>query len=127
MGLLDIINGMQNGPRGQHPPSGTGAKASAGGGMSPIMMALLGLVAYKAVKSFGGAQPASPGGSGRPDSLSSRWYGTGRASRWRRAGRSPRRLARRTAWRHQARGQLEVTRSRADWAACWAAPPPAAC
>jgi uncharacterized protein YidB (DUF937 family) len=64
MGLLDIVNGMQNGPRGQSQPSGTGAKASAGGGMSPIMMALLGLVAYKAVKSFGGGQPANPSGAG---------------------------------------------------------------
>ena len=43
MGLLDVLNGMQNGPRG----------ASAGrGGMSPITMALLGLLAYKAVKGF---------------------------------------------------------------------------
>ena len=69
MGLLDIINGMQNGPRGQHQPTGTGAKASAGGGMSPIMMALLGLVAYKAVKSFGGGQPANPSGAAGPASL----------------------------------------------------------
>ena len=69
MGLLDIINGMQNGPRGQHQPSGTGAKASAGGGMSPIMMALLGLVAYKAVKGFGGGQPANPSGAGWTGSL----------------------------------------------------------
>jgi uncharacterized protein YidB (DUF937 family) len=70
MGLLDIINGMQNGPRGQPQPTGT--KAGGGGGMSPIMMALLGLVAYKAVKSVGGGgQPASPGGAGRPASLPS--------------------------------------------------------
>jgi uncharacterized protein YidB (DUF937 family) len=52
MGLLDILNGMQNGPRGQRQPGN--------GGMSPITMALLGLLAYKALKSFGGAQP-SPG------------------------------------------------------------------
>ncbi len=58
MGLLDVLNGMQNGPRG----------ASAGrGGMSPITMALLGLLAYKAVKGFSGSSatpastPAAPG------------------------------------------------------------------
>lgn len=64
MGLLDVLNGMQNGPGGQRAPSsGTG-----GGGMSPMTMALLGLLAYKAFKSsgglggvLGGAQPAPAG------------------------------------------------------------------
>ena len=41
MGLLDILNGMQNGPRGQQQPKSSG---SSSGGMSPIMMALLGLL-----------------------------------------------------------------------------------
>jgi uncharacterized protein YidB (DUF937 family) len=61
MGLMDILNGMQNGPRGQQQQ----APASSGGGMSPMMMALLGLLAYKAVKGGGlgnilggGASPA---------------------------------------------------------------------
>jgi len=60
MGLLDILNGMQNGPRGQRQPSTTGR--GSGGGMSPIMMALLGLLAYKALKgrSQAGAAPAAP-------------------------------------------------------------------
>ena len=49
MGLIDILNGMQNGPRGSSQPSSSGK----GSGMSPIMMALLGLLAYKAVKSIG--------------------------------------------------------------------------
>ena len=40
MGLLDILNGMQNGPRGQRQPQ---ARES-GGGMSPMMMALLALL-----------------------------------------------------------------------------------
>jgi uncharacterized protein YidB (DUF937 family) len=71
MGLQDILNGMMNGPHGQPHPAGASAKASAGGGMSPITMALLGLVAYKAVKSFGGGQSAVPGGAGRPASLPS--------------------------------------------------------
>lgn len=61
MGLLDVLNGMQHGPRGQTQPG-------AGGGMSPITMALLGVLAYKAVKSFnqpgtGQPMPAPPGGS----------------------------------------------------------------
>ena len=59
MGLLDVLNGMQNGPRGNR---------GLGGGMSPITMGLLGLLAYKAIKSFSGnaaqpgTAPAGPGG-----------------------------------------------------------------
>jgi uncharacterized protein YidB (DUF937 family) len=56
MGLMDVLNGMQNGPRGPSTPGG--------GGMSPMTMALLGLLAFKAVKSLSsGAQasPATPG------------------------------------------------------------------
>jgi len=58
MGLLDILNGMQNGPRG---PSDPEAKGS---GMSPMTMAILALLAYKAVKHLGGSQPdTSPAGN----------------------------------------------------------------
>jgi uncharacterized protein YidB (DUF937 family) len=54
MGLLDVLNGMQNGPRGQTAPGK--------GGMSPITMAILGLLAYKAFKHLSGGQaPATPG------------------------------------------------------------------
>jgi uncharacterized protein YidB (DUF937 family) len=54
MGLLDVLNGMQNGPRG---PSDPNAKSS---GMSPMTMAILGLLAWKAVKHLtaGSGQPA---------------------------------------------------------------------
>ena len=55
MGLLDVLNGMQNGPRG---PSTPGAKDD-GGGMSPMTMAILALLAWKAVKHFGGNQPGA--------------------------------------------------------------------
>jgi uncharacterized protein YidB (DUF937 family) len=55
MGLLDILNGMQHGPRGPSAPSDPNAK----GGMSPMTMAILALLAYKAVKHFGGSQPGS--------------------------------------------------------------------
>ncbi len=53
MGLIDVLNGMQNGPRGQRDTS------SSSGGMSPITMAILGLLAYKAVKGFTGSQPST--------------------------------------------------------------------
>jgi uncharacterized protein YidB (DUF937 family) len=52
MGLLDVLNGMQNGPRGPSNPD-----AQDKGGMSPITMAILALLAYKAVKHIGGGQP----------------------------------------------------------------------
>jgi uncharacterized protein YidB (DUF937 family) len=71
MGLLDVLNGMQNGPRG---PSDPNAQSS---GMSPMTMAILGLLAWKAVKHLtaGSDQPSaapapapapapSPAGSG---------------------------------------------------------------
>jgi uncharacterized protein YidB (DUF937 family) len=64
MGLADILTGMMNGPRGQRQPSSGGG----GGGMSPIMMALLGLLAYKALKSRGG-QTAPSGGVGQTGRL----------------------------------------------------------
>src|SRR5215469_10428906 len=61
MGLMDVLNGMQNGPRGNANSSG----------MSPVTMAVIGLLAYKALKSFTaqpGAAPAgsAPGRSGPP-------------------------------------------------------------
>jgi uncharacterized protein YidB (DUF937 family) len=56
MGLLDVLNGMQNGPRGQRVPSNS---TSSSGGMSPIAMAILGLLAYKAVKSVSGSKPSA--------------------------------------------------------------------
>jgi uncharacterized protein YidB (DUF937 family) len=70
MGLMDVLRGMSNGPRGQVTP---GAQ---GGGMSPITMGLLALLAYKALKGgslgglFGGAnqsQSQGPGGMNQGD------------------------------------------------------------
>ena len=57
MGLIDVLNGMQNGPRGQRNPSATPNSGS--GGMSPITMAILGLLAYKAMKGLAGSQPSA--------------------------------------------------------------------
>ena len=45
MGLMDVLNGMVNGPRGEQEPGK--------GDMSPITMAIMALLAYKAVKKFG--------------------------------------------------------------------------
>ncbi len=60
MGLLDVINGMQHGPRGSSTPS-----SQSSGGMSPMTMAILGLIAWKAFKhvtagSSGATPPATP-------------------------------------------------------------------
>jgi uncharacterized protein YidB (DUF937 family) len=65
MGLLDVLNGMQNGPRGQTMPS----SGSGSGGVSPITMAVLGLIAYKALKSVGNQSSAGIPGSGSSGGL----------------------------------------------------------
>jgi uncharacterized protein YidB (DUF937 family) len=58
MGLQDILTGMMNGPRGgQRQPS---TESGSGGGMSPLVMALLGLLAYKAFKGSGGQSRPAP-------------------------------------------------------------------
>jgi uncharacterized protein YidB (DUF937 family) len=61
MGLIDVLNGMQQGPHGPRGPS-TGS----GGGMSPITVAILGLLAYKAVKSFTAQPSAAPAAPAAP-------------------------------------------------------------
>jgi uncharacterized protein YidB (DUF937 family) len=68
MGLMDILNGMQNGPRGATQPAQPGQS----GGMSPLTMALLGLLAYKALGSgglgniLGGSRPQAAPPSDNP-------------------------------------------------------------
>jgi len=64
MGLLDVLNGMQNGPRGSSAPSG-----GSSGGMSPMTIAMLALLGYKAFKSFTAGQATSD--SARPGSIPS--------------------------------------------------------
>jgi uncharacterized protein YidB (DUF937 family) len=71
MGLLDVIQGMENGPRGGPRPG-----SSSGGGMSPLTMALLGLLAFKAVKHFGANQQA-PGRATQPGAVPSAGAGGG--------------------------------------------------
>jgi uncharacterized protein YidB (DUF937 family) len=71
MGLMDVLRGMQYGPHGQprsSTGSGTGTGTGSGTGMSPITMAILGLLAYKALKSMShhGEQQPAPAGGPRP-------------------------------------------------------------
>lgn len=55
MSLRDVLTGIQNGPHGApQPRNGTS------GGMSPVVLALLGLLAYKAFKGRGGQSPPAP-------------------------------------------------------------------
>src|SRR5258705_1801558 len=73
MGLLDVLNGMQQGPRG---PSNPNAQSS--GGISPMTMAILALLAWKAVKHFGGTQPgASPAPAPSPGNVNATVGGGG--------------------------------------------------
>jgi uncharacterized protein YidB (DUF937 family) len=72
MGLLDVLNGMQNGPRGPSNPS-----APSGSGMSPMTMAILALLAFKAVKHLTGSSqsgaaptPAPSAGGGMSGGMS---------------------------------------------------------
>jgi uncharacterized protein YidB (DUF937 family) len=65
MGLMDVLRGMSNGPRGQ-------TTSGQGGGMSPITMGLLALLAYKTLKGggplgniFGQGSPAGTNAGGR--------------------------------------------------------------
>ncbi len=85
MGLLDVLNGMQQGPRGPSTPSTPGTSGQSGGGMSPMTMAILGLLAWKAIRHLTSSQPGaapaqrtpsgpaaaadSPGGGGLGDVL----------------------------------------------------------
>lgn len=98
MGLMDVLRGMQHGPHGAprsggssggtgtdtgSNPGGTGTSGGTGGGtgMSPITMAILGLLAYKALKSMthqgehapaGGPSPGAGNGNGHGGSIPNR-------------------------------------------------------
>ena len=71
MGLSDVLNGMRNGPRG----GASTSTSNPSGGMSPITMGLLALLAYKALKGSGvlgsspTEQPQTPLGSNPPSSI----------------------------------------------------------
>lgn len=61
MGLLDVLNGMQQGSRGPSSPS-----EQQSGGMSPLTMAILGLLAWKTYKHFSGNQQSAPNPQSAP-------------------------------------------------------------
>jgi uncharacterized protein YidB (DUF937 family) len=63
MGLMDVLRGMQYGPQGQQPSS---APERGGFSISPVTIAILGLLAHKAMKSFGGGQSSAPSPAGGP-------------------------------------------------------------
>ncbi|MCK1395597.1 YidB family protein [Bradyrhizobium sp. 1] len=66
MGLLDVLNGMQNGPHGQSTPS----SQQSSGGMSPMTMAIIALLGWKAFKHLTAGQPgAAPQPSPTPTHL----------------------------------------------------------
>jgi uncharacterized protein YidB (DUF937 family) len=66
MGLLDVLNGMQNGPRGPSTPS----SEQSSGGMSPMTMAIIALLGWKAFKHLTAGQPgATPQQSPTPTHL----------------------------------------------------------
>jgi uncharacterized protein YidB (DUF937 family) len=69
MGLLDILNGMQNGPRGNTTPGK--------GGMSPLTMALLGLLAYKAYQKMSGPQSGAAPATNAPNTTTQTNNGPG--------------------------------------------------
>jgi uncharacterized protein YidB (DUF937 family) len=55
MGLLDVLNGMQNGPRGPSTPR----SEQSSGGMSPMTMAIIALLGWKAFKHLTAGQPGA--------------------------------------------------------------------
>jgi uncharacterized protein YidB (DUF937 family) len=71
MGLLDVLSGMSNAESGQRGPT------SSGGGMSPITKAIIGMLAYQAIKAFTANQASAgtntdkqgPGATGGLDDL----------------------------------------------------------
>lgn len=81
MGLLDVLNGMANGPRGPSIPSSSSSSSKeSGGGMSPFTMAILGLLAWKAVKHLTAGQPGAPKSSPAPAPASTGAPGSGGGS-----------------------------------------------
>src|SRR5215475_12414233 len=58
MGLLDVLSGM-------NPESGQRAPGSRDGGMSPITKAIIGVLAYQAIKAFTGGQASAGTSAGR--------------------------------------------------------------
>lgn len=58
MGLLDVLSGMSNAQSGQR-------TAGSGSGMSPITKAIIGVLAYQAIKAFTGSQASASTNPGK--------------------------------------------------------------
>jgi len=58
MGLLDVLSGLSNAQSGQRTADG-------GGGMSPITKAIIGVLAYQAIKAFTGSQASAATNTGQ--------------------------------------------------------------
>ncbi len=72
MGLMDILSGMQNGPRGPSDPN------DKSGGMSPMTMAILAMLAYKGYKHLSANQnPATRAPSPQPQTQTADGGGLG--------------------------------------------------
>ena len=67
MGLMDVLNGMQNGPHGSR--GGSSGQSGSSGGMSPITMAMLGLLAFKALRSLTSQSGQAPAAAPKPAQL----------------------------------------------------------
>jgi len=74
MGLLDVINGMQQGPRGSSSPT-----PQSSGGMSPMTMAIIALLGWKAFKHLTAGQPGATAAPPAPPSGASTGGGLGSA------------------------------------------------
>ena len=107
MGLMDILNGMANGPRGEKDP------AQPTKGMSKMTMALLALLAWKAYSSMTSGSPAPAGHNPVPpptprsplpgpgNEMTNAAFPGGLGRTWRHAQGSAWRAAwRRRGWRH---------------------------
>ena len=79
MGLLDVLNGMQQGPRGPSTPSTPSAEQGRGG-MSPMSLAILGLLAFKAIKHLTSGQPGASPTPSQPSAPSPKTVGASAAS-----------------------------------------------
>jgi len=74
MGLFDVINGMQQGPRGS-----SSSTPQSSGSMSPMTMAIIALIGWKAFKHLTASQPGSTAAPAPPPSGAGTGGGAGSA------------------------------------------------
>ena len=74
MGLFDVINGMQQGPRGS-----SSSTPQSSGSMSPMTMAIIALIGWKAFKHLTASQPGATAAPAPPPSGAGTGGGAGSA------------------------------------------------